>query len=58
MAGRSDEETFGVDDVTIVDPSLLKRAAAAAAIGNAVEWFDFGIFSYLASARLPSGSVA
>ena len=56
MAGRSDEETFGVDDVTIVDPSLLKRTVAA--IGNAVEWFDFGIFSYLASARLPSGSVA
>ncbi|MDK8174222.1 glycine betaine/L-proline transporter ProP [Curtobacterium sp. C1] len=35
------------DDVTVVEESLLKRAVAAAALGNAMEWFDFGIFAYL-----------
>lgn len=29
------------------DPADVKRAVAAAAIGNATEWYDFGIFSYL-----------
>jgi MHS family proline/betaine transporter-like MFS transporter len=36
------------DDVTIVDPSSLKRTVAAAAVGNAVEWFDYSIFAFLA----------
>jgi MFS transporter, MHS family, proline/betaine transporter len=36
------------DDVTVVEESLLKRAVAAAALGNAMEWFDFGVFAYLA----------
>ncbi|WP_144764214.1 glycine betaine/L-proline transporter ProP [Curtobacterium sp. 9128] len=37
------------DDVTVVEESLLKRAVAAAALGNAMEWFDFGVFAYLAT---------
>ncbi|OON40712.1 MFS transporter [Izhakiella australiensis] len=37
-----------VDDITIVDKDLLKRAVGAAALGNAMEWFDFGVYSYLA----------
>ncbi|WP_052466065.1 MFS transporter [Mobilicoccus massiliensis] len=31
---------------TDVPPSLLRRAIAASAIGNAVEWFDYGIYAY------------
>ena len=27
-------------------PGLLRRAIAAAAIGNATEWFDYGIYAY------------
>ncbi len=27
---------------------MLKRAVGAAALGNAMEWFDFGVYSYLA----------
>src|SRR5690348_17077725 len=30
----------------------LRRATAAAAIGNVAEWYDFGIYSYLAGAVL------
>ncbi|SFM91486.1 MFS transporter, MHS family, proline/betaine transporter [Izhakiella capsodis] len=37
-----------VEDITIVDKDLLKRAVGAAALGNAMEWFDFGVYSYLA----------
>ena len=29
-----------------IDPSLLRRAIGASAIGNAVEWFDYGIYAY------------
>lgn len=35
------------DDVTVVEESQLKRAVAAAALGNGMEWFDFGVFAYL-----------
>ncbi|MGV0741217.1 MFS transporter [Mycolicibacterium sp. XJ870] len=28
------------------DPKVLKRAIAASAIGNATEWFDYGIYAY------------
>ncbi len=27
---------------------MLKRAVGAAALGNAMEWFDFGVYGYLA----------
>ncbi|WP_218647521.1 glycine betaine/L-proline transporter ProP [Sphingobium lactosutens] len=37
-----------VDDVTLVDRSLLNRAVGAAALGNAMEWFDFGVYGYIA----------
>lgn len=35
-------------DLTIVDQAMLKRAVGAAALGNAMEWFDFGVYGYLA----------
>ncbi|MGB7356819.1 MAG: MFS transporter, partial [Mycobacterium sp.] len=27
-------------------PEVLKRAIAASAIGNATEWFDYGLYAY------------
>ncbi|MBD1554486.1 glycine betaine/L-proline transporter ProP [Pseudomonas typographi] len=35
-------------DLTIIDNALLKRAVGAAALGNAMEWFDFGVYGYIA----------
>jgi MHS family proline/betaine transporter-like MFS transporter len=35
-------------DATVTDPALVKRAVQAAALGNAMEWFDFGVYSYIA----------
>ncbi|MFX1672058.1 glycine betaine/L-proline transporter ProP [Paraburkholderia sp. A2WS-5] len=37
-----------LDEITIVDKKLLKRAVGAMALGNAMEWFDFGVYSYIA----------
>ncbi|MDN3353763.1 MFS transporter [Actinomadura sp. DC4] len=42
------------DAVISVDASMLRRTIAATAVGNMMEWFDFGIFSYLA---VPLGEV-
>ncbi|HDR8926277.1 TPA: MFS transporter, partial [Burkholderia vietnamiensis] len=42
----SGEAPLAADDITVVDQSLLKRAVSAMAIGNAMEWFDFGVYSY------------
>ncbi|WP_433063250.1 MFS transporter [Dactylosporangium sp. CS-033363] len=33
---------------TVVDPVALRRTIVATAAGNMVEWFDFGVFSYIA----------
>ncbi|MER5755074.1 glycine betaine/L-proline transporter ProP [Streptomyces sp. NPDC002088] len=35
-------------EVTTTDPALVRRAVKAAALGNAMEWFDFGVYSYIA----------
>lgn len=37
-----------IDDVILVERSTLNRAVGAAALGNAMEWFDFGVYGYLA----------
>ncbi len=42
------QKELTVDDITVIDNGMLKRAVGAAALGNAMEWFDFGVYSYLA----------
>lgn len=42
------ENELTSDDVTVVDARSLKRTVAAAAIGNGVEWYDYGIYGFLA----------
>jgi MFS transporter, MHS family, proline/betaine transporter len=34
---------------TDVPPSQLRRAVAASALGNATEWFDYGVYAYVAT---------
>ncbi|MEU6821427.1 glycine betaine/L-proline transporter ProP [Streptomyces atriruber] len=45
---RPRRETAAAQDVTVTDPVMVKRAVKAAALGNAMEWFDFGVYSYIA----------
>lgn len=35
-------------EVTVVDTQMVRRAVGAAALGNAMEWFDFGVYAYIA----------
>jgi MFS transporter, MHS family, proline/betaine transporter len=41
-------QAYTMKDITVVDHALLKRAVGAMALGNAMEWFDFGVYSYIA----------
>lgn len=42
------QRTWTVDQVTVTEPKVIKRAISAAAIGNVTEWYDFGVYSYMA----------
>ena len=37
---------WSVDDVIVTEPSVVRRAIGAAAIGNITEWYDFGVYAY------------
>ncbi|MFE6429013.1 MULTISPECIES: glycine betaine/L-proline transporter ProP [Streptomyces] len=46
---RRGRRAFREEDVQVVEGPLLKRAVGASALGNCMEWFDFGVYSYLAA---------
>jgi len=46
---RRRKSVLRTEDVHVVEPPLLKRAVGASALGNCMEWFDFGVYSYLAA---------
>ncbi|MDQ0219798.1 hypothetical protein J2S21_002896 [Peribacillus cavernae] len=35
------------DNVTVIDSSVAKKSMVGTSFGNAMEWFDFGIYSFL-----------
>ena len=39
---------FRKEKVNVVDMKQTKKSVYATGIGNAMEWFDFGLYSYLA----------
>ncbi|MFJ6750115.1 MULTISPECIES: glycine betaine/L-proline transporter ProP [unclassified Streptomyces] len=45
---RRRKQPLSTDDVTITDKPEVRRAVSAAALGNTMEWFDFGVYAYLA----------
>ncbi|WP_158888198.1 glycine betaine/L-proline transporter ProP [Amycolatopsis anabasis] len=45
---RRRKKKLKYEDITVVDQGLLRRAVSAAALGNAMEWFDFGVYAYIA----------
>ncbi|WP_407321124.1 glycine betaine/L-proline transporter ProP [Dickeya ananatis] len=47
---RKRVKPIALDDVTIIDDSRLRKAITAAALGNAMEWFDFGVYGFVAYA--------
>ena len=47
---RKRKQPLQINDITIIDDEKLKKAIIAAALGNAMEWFDFGVYGFLAYA--------
>ncbi|MEX5373766.1 MFS transporter, partial [Klebsiella pneumoniae] len=43
-------QPIGLKDITIVDDGKMRKAITAAALGNAMEWFDFGVYGFVAYA--------
>ncbi|WAP52285.1 MFS transporter [Arthrobacter sp. ATA002] len=37
-----------IDDVNVVDKSMMKKAVGGTVVGNTMEWFDIGVYGYLA----------
>ena len=37
-----------VEDVNVVDDSMLKKAIGGTVVGNLMEWYDVGVYGYLA----------
>ena len=35
-------------DVTVVDKSMMRRAVSGMVVGNTMEWYDVGVYGYLA----------
>lgn len=46
---RKSKPKLKKDDITVVDSKSARKAVVATAVGNGMEWFDFGIYSYLAA---------
>jgi len=44
----SDSPRLDVDDVIVVDKRRVRTAIGGTVVGNFMEWFDFGIYGYLA----------
>ncbi|WP_299536226.1 glycine betaine/L-proline transporter ProP [uncultured Streptomyces sp.] len=45
---RRRKKALAAGDVMVTDPPKVRRAVTAAALGNTMEWFDFGVYAYLA----------
>jgi MHS family proline/betaine transporter-like MFS transporter len=49
MSGSPDtsSQAVSVEDITVTEPNIVRRAIVAAATGNVTEWYDFGVYAYL-----------
>ncbi|WP_297317217.1 MFS transporter [uncultured Bifidobacterium sp.] len=45
---RTWNQRLHLTDINVVDASTLKRAIAGTAVGNFMEWYDVGVYGYLA----------
>jgi MFS transporter, MHS family, proline/betaine transporter len=46
LAPPESSHTWTLDEVTVTEPGVIRRAIGAAAIGNVTEWYDFGVYAY------------
>ncbi|HET8600896.1 MAG TPA: MFS transporter [Segeticoccus sp.] len=48
LATSEPPRDWDVEDITVTEPNVIRRAIGAAAIGNVTEWYDFGVYAYFA----------
>lgn len=46
---RRRKSPLSLEEVMVTDRPEVRRAVSAAALGNMMEWFDFGVYAYLAA---------
>src|ERR1700754_864931 len=46
LVPRETPKTWKLQEVLVTEPGTIKRAIAAAAVGNITEWYDFGVYAY------------
>jgi MFS transporter, MHS family, proline/betaine transporter len=46
LVPRETPRTWKLQEVLVTEPRVIRRAIAAAAIGNVTEWYDFGVYAY------------
>jgi MHS family proline/betaine transporter-like MFS transporter len=43
------QQKWARDQITVTDPSVMSQAITGTAIGNVMEWYDFGVYGYIAT---------
>ncbi len=46
---HTSRSTWARDDIRVSDPAAMQRSIAGTAVGNFMEWYDFGIYGFLAT---------
>jgi MFS transporter, MHS family, proline/betaine transporter len=46
---RSSRRTWTRDQIQVTDPAVTRRSIQGASIGNFMEWYDFGVYGYIAT---------
>lgn len=46
-SGHRSASVENIEDITVTEPGIVRRAVTAAATGNVTEWYDFGVYAYL-----------
>lgn len=47
--GHAHRRKWARDDIRVSDPATIRRSIAGTAIGNLMEWYDFGVYGFLAT---------
>jgi MHS family proline/betaine transporter-like MFS transporter len=59
---RPTRRRWKLDEITVSDPHEMRQSIAGSAVGNFMEWYDFGVYAYLATTLsavfFPSGAAS
>jgi MHS family proline/betaine transporter-like MFS transporter len=47
--GRRRRRHWTLDQIQVTDPAVTRRSIQGASIGNFMEWYDFGVYGYIAT---------